>query len=166
MDKQVIPDLSEPTKRAPATRSGTISRKWHFALSLYAAAMAYAFLHKAILPFVLGYLGTSRSEYSTVSYGVIWVLILGYTLHKEQEVSQRVQLFMGTALGFATFELLLIFLDTQKGWLLFSHILAAVPLIVSILYLLKFTNEKKWGIIASGFVVYLLTEGVLWKLPQ
>lgn len=166
MAKEIISDLSEPVRKEQATPEELIAKRWHFALSVYAAAMLYAFLHKAVLPFLLGYLGTSRIDYTHISYGVIWILVLGYTVHKEQEVSPRVQLLMGTGLAFACFELGLIFFETRKGWMVFSHVLAGVPLIASILNLLRFASRKRWGVIVSGFLLYSLMEGLLWKSPQ
>jgi len=166
MDKKIITDLSDPVRKTQVSSEELTAMRWHFALSVYAAAMFYAFIHKALLPFFLGQLGTSRIDYTQISYGVIWILVLGYTLHKEQEVSPRVQLLMGTGLAFGCFELGLIYFETQKGWMIFSHILAGVPLVASILNLLRFSARKRWGVIFSGFLLYFTMEGLLWKLPQ
>lgn len=164
MDKKIIQDLSDPSPSKPLSKKDHLLRRWHLALSIYAASMIYAVLHKAAIPFALNVLGTSRKEYAHVSYSVIWVAILGVTLHKEQEVSDRVQLFMGAALGFAVLELALIFFESRSGWMLFSHLLAGIPLICSIVFLLKFATEKKWKLLFSGAGVFAATEGLLWKL--
>lgn len=166
MDKKIISDLSDPVRSTVISEEEQYAKRWHFALSIYAAAMLYAFIHKALLPFMLGHLGTSRIDYTQISYGVIWILVLGFTLHKEQEISPRVQLLMGTGLAFACYELGLIYFETQKGWMIFSHILAGVPLILSIFNLLRFATRKRWGVVASGFILYFSMEGLLWKLPQ
>jgi hypothetical protein len=163
MAEKIISDLSDPIRKDQTTKSDQILKRWHFALSVYAAAMLYAFIHKAAIPMLLGYLGTSRLDYAKISYGVVWILLLGYTLHKEQEVTPRVQLLMGATFGFALLELGLIFFETRKGWMIFSHVLAGVPLIATILNLLTFASTKRWGVMLSGFVIYFIMEGILWK---
>ncbi len=162
MDK-VIPDLGEPIQKALVSKEELAHKKWHFALTFYAAAMLYAFVHKVAVPLSLQYLGTSRIEYTHVSFGVLWILILGYTLHKEQEVSTRVQLFMGASAGFAFWELGLLFVQSHSGWMLFSHLLAAIPLLFAIINLLKFAEKRNWGLLFSGLLVYVVTEWILLK---
>jgi hypothetical protein len=169
MDKPIIPDLAEAPKRRERSPEEVLQRKWHLALSLFAAAMLYALIHKLFVPLGVNFLGTTRSEYGKVGWDVLWVLLLGIFLHKDAGISKRIHFFMGASMGFVFYEIIIIFLGSRQGWLLFSHLLSSIPLGISLLLLAKFSTLKlsqKVVLGFSGFITFFVSGGLLWKLAH
>lgn len=166
MVKQIIPDLGDPVHKKNEDPASSLSRKWHIALSIYAATMFYSFIHKTLVPMSVGLLGTTRKEYAVVSFEIFWVFLLGLLLHKHQRITLWVQFFMGVVAAFSVKELLLAVLESIKGWLFVSHMLAGFPLLVAIFILLKFTEKVSLKFLGLGFVFFYLFGGLVWKIQS
>ena len=158
MDEKIIPDLEDPVPKPRLKPQEIAHHRWHIALSIFAASMIYTVLHKTVIPMTLTVLGTSKKEYATISFQTMWVVALGYCLHRDHRIGKRVHFLIGAVLALCLKEVLLAVFQTPKGWLFFSHLLASVPLAVASLFLLPFAKKISTAQLILGFLAFYVVE--------
>jgi len=156
-------DLEDPKPKTNIDSVTREQRHWHLALSLAAFGVVYSFLHKVIIPLILGVLGTSRADYAALDWNIVYFVAFGLWLHKKQCLHVAGSIFTGLILSHALIESIDIVLNPQgKDWLSFSKVLSSWPMAITGVWMLGMKQRlAKTPHFALGLLVGLVALGSL-----
>ncbi len=129
MDDQDLPD---PTSR-PRPKFSDLELSQHFGKILRTAttlSLAYAGVHKVLIPISLGFLKVANQSYSRLDFTIIFGVLFWFCLRSENSSwSQKfLGLSAGIVLGDGLWEAYQIVTGQVEGWLQISRALSTFPL--------------------------------------
>jgi hypothetical protein len=152
-EQDVDPRRFDLPNTAPVTHKSEVEHdehRWQLLQTLAVLLMAYATLHKLLMPIFLKTTRLSQSHLAEIDYFFILNGLFAWWIIQKRTLGRVGSLMTGALIGLAVAELLRISQGAYFGWLLFSHSLSSVPqAAVSIALLTRSDRDRRlpwaWG---------------------